>query len=199
MVTRWVLGLVGVCMGVCVGCAWAAPESAWLLRGRLVKPQLTYSPNPGGFSVDQQWMPEVDVSYFFSEHVAAELSLTALKTQTVFRAGESIGTFDKLPPTLLAQYHVTRWPQFKPYVGAGIAHTKTSTLHFDSPSFPVSMNNRSWGPAWQLGVDVPLSPHWSLNLDWKRARFNTDITTPQAVVDTRVSLRTVSMGFGYLY
>jgi len=186
-------------VGLWVGYASAAPENPWLLRGRLVQPQLAYSPNPGGFSVDQQWMPEVDLSYFFSEHFAAELSLTALKTQTVYRAGESIGTFDTLPPTLLAQYHVTRWPQFKPYVGAGIAHTKTSTLHFDSPSFPVSMNNRSWGPAWQVGVDVPLTQKWSLNLDWKKARFNTDITTPLAGVDTRVNLRTVSMGVGFLY
>ena len=194
-----VRSLAFLVFGVWIGASFAAQETAWLLRGRLVQPQLTYSPNPGDFSVDQQLMPEVDVSYFFSENFAAEFSYTALKTQTVYRAGESIGTFENLPPTLLVQYHVTRWQWLKPYVGVGIAYTKSSTLHFDSSSFPVRMDNHSWGPAWQLGVDLPLSPTWSLNLDWKKARFNTDITTPISVVDTRVSQRTVSMGVGFRF
>jgi outer membrane protein len=186
-------------MGVWLSASLAAQEMPWMLRGRLVQPQLTYTPNPGEFSMDKKLMPEVDLSYFFSDNLALEFSFTALRTQRVYRDSLPVGTFENLPPTLLAQYHVTRWSALKPYVGAGIAYTKTSTLHFDSPNFPVAVDPRSWGMAWQLGMDVPLDRTWSLNVDWKRARFNSLIATPLYAADSRVTLRTVSMGLGYRF
>jgi len=179
--------------------AFAAQEAPWLLRGRLVKPDLTYSPNPGEFSMDHELMPEVDVSYFFSDNWALEFSFTALRTQRVYRDGLRVGTFENLPPTLMAQYHVTAWPGLKPYVGAGIAHTKTTTLHFDSPDFPVAVDPRNWGSALQMGVDIPLNHTWSLNVDWKKARFNSFIATPVFSADSRVTLSTVAVGLGYRF
>lgn len=182
-------------------CSVQAQDSPWLLRARLVKPELTYVPNPGGFSVEQQGMPEMDVSYFFSRHWAAEFSFTALKTQTVFSSGMSIGTFENLPPTLSLQYHLDRWSTFKPYVGAGITYTKHSTLTFTNPNIPsILMNNHTWGPALQLGVDVPLDERFSLNLDLKRSNFRSDISSLAfGAVDTKINLRIVSLGVGYRF
>lgn len=177
-----------------------AQDSPWLLRARFVKPELTYVPNPGGFSVEQQVMPEVDVSYFFSKNWAAEFSFTALKTQTVFSSGASIGTFENLPPTLLLQYHLDRWAAFKPYVGAGITYTKSSTLTFTDPNFQsILMNNHTWGPAVQLGVDVPLGERFSLNLDLKRSNFRSDISAYGSTTDTKINVRIVSLGVGYRF
>ncbi len=186
-------------LGFWMSASLTAHEMPWLLRGRLVQPQLSYTPNPGEFSMDQKPMPEVDLSYFFSENLAMEFSFTALSSQRVYRDSLPIGTFDNLPPSLLAQYHITRWRAIKPYVGAGIAYTKTSTLHFDSPNFPVAVDPRSWGVAWQMGMDMPLNQTWSLNVDWKKARFNAFIATPLFSVDSRVTLRTASVGLGYRF
>lgn len=176
-----------------------AQEMPWLLRGRLVRPELTYTPNPGEFSMEHHAMPEVDVSYFFSPNLALEFGFTALRTQVVYRNGLPVGTFENLPPTLMAQYHVTRWPGFKPYLGVGFVYTESTTLHFDSPNFPVAVDPSRWGSGWQMGVDIPLHPTWSLNLDWKTARFNSHIATPLTSVDSRVTLRTVSLGLGYRF
>ncbi len=182
-----------------MGASLAAQEMPWMLRGRLVQPQLTYTPNPSEFSMDQKLMPEVDLSYFFSENLAMELSFTALRTQRVYRDQLPVGTFENLPPTLIAQYHVTPWQMLKPYVGAGIAYTKTTTLHFDSPNFPVAVDPRSWGLAWQMGLDIPVDQRWLLNLDWKKARFNSFIATPLFSVDSRVTMRTMSVGVGFRF
>ena len=177
-----------------------AQDSPWLLRGRFVQPDFAYDPNPGGFSVEQRWMPEVDASYFFSKNWAAEFSFTALKNQNVFSSGLAIGNFSKLPPTLMAQYHADRWSGFKPYVGVGITYTKSATITFTNPAIPtILMNNHVWGPALQMGVDVPLDERWSLNWDIKRSNFRSDITTAGSTVDTKINLRVVGVGVGYRF
>lgn len=177
-----------------------AQDSPWLWRARFVRPSLTYVPNDAHMSVDQKPMPEVDVSYFFTTHLALEMGFTALKNQSVHSNGTSIGTFQKLPPTLMMQYHTDRWSSFKPYVGAGITYTKSSTLTFTAPGYQdILMNNHTWGPAAQVGVDVPLDSRVSLNLDLKRSHFRSDISAFGATVDTKINLRIVSVGVGYRF
>lgn len=177
-----------------------AQDSPWLWRVRLVRPTLTYVPNDVQMSVDQKAMPEVDVSYFFTPHVALEIGFTALKDQSVYSHGTSIGTFQKLPPTLMLQYHTDRWGNFKPYVGAGITYTKSSTLTFTAPGYQdILMNNHTWGPAVQVGLDVPLDSHISLNLDLKRSNFRSDISAFGATVDTKINSRVLSLGVGYRF
>ena len=72
-----------------------------------------------------QWLPEFDVSYFFTKNIAAELVLT-WPQQVNITAGSgntNIGKISALPPSLLVQYHFTDLGAFKPYVGAGINYT----------------------------------------------------------------------------
>lgn len=125
-----------------------------------------------GLAINDKWMPEVDVSYFFNKNVALELVLTVPQKHTLSSRGTAIGTLKHLPPTLMAQYHFDA-TGFKPYVGAGVNYTR-----FSSVSLPagVDIKRNSWGPALQAGVDIPVGGNMYLNLDVKKVYIRTDVS-----------------------
>ncbi len=122
-------------------------------------------------NVDNKWIPEVDISYFFNKNIAAELILTWPQKMTLNAGNTAIGSFKALPPTLLLQYHFDGLP-VKPYLGAGINYTKFSSISLPAG---VSMDNSSWGGALQVGVDIPLKDNLYLNLDLKKVWMGTDV------------------------
>ena len=122
-----------------------AQETPWLVRARAVNLDMANKDSTGlGLTVDNKTIPEVDVSYFFTPNIAAELILTVPQKQTVSSNGTSIGTFKHLPPTLLMQYHFTGLNGYKPYVGAGVLGSFLISGAFvapvpDSARFPVAL------------------------------------------------------------
>lgn len=88
--------------------AQADGESPWLVRVRSVHLDSSNKDStPLGLSINNKTFGEVDVSYFLSPNVAAELVLTTPQKQTVYANGSEIGSFKHLPPSLLLQYHFT--------------------------------------------------------------------------------------------
>ena len=149
-------------------------EGPWLVRARAVHLNSDNGDSTGlGLSMNNKWIPEVDVSYFFNPNLAVELILTVPQKQTLTSSvlNAKVGTFKHLPPTLLAQYH---FPMngFKPYVGAGINYTRFNSVDL-LPG--VTMDKDSWGPALQVGVDIPLAKGVYLNLDLKKVMIRTDV------------------------
>lgn len=149
-------------------------EGPWMVRARAVHLDSANGDSTGlGLSMNSKWMPEADVSYFFSPNMALELVLTVPQKQTLTSSvlGADVGTFKHLPPTLLAQYH---FPMngFKPYVGAGLNYTRFSSANL-LPG--VSMDKDSWGGALQVGVDIALTKGVYLNLDLKKVMIRTDV------------------------
>jgi len=55
-----------------------------------------------------KWIPEVDARYFFNPNRALEVVPTMLQQQSLTSSplGAKVGTFKRLPSTLLAPYHV---------------------------------------------------------------------------------------------
>lgn len=161
--------------------AAAAGEGPLMVRVRAVHLNSANggSTNPNlDLSINNKWLPEVDVSYFFTPNLAAELILTYPQKQTIRSAGADIGSLKHLPPTLLAQYHFTNFSGFKPYVGAGINYTRFSSVRFN-PAVQASLNpsvdKSSWGGALQVGVDIPLAKNLYLNFDVKKVYISTDV------------------------
>lgn len=132
-----------------------------------------------GLSINDKAIPEVDVSYFFTPNIAAELILTYPQKHKLYANGlGQIATLKHLPPTLLAQYHFTHFGGFKPYVGAGINYTRFSSVRFTPGAQGLlgpSIDKNSFGPALQVGVDIPLSKNLYLNLDVKKVYIGTDV------------------------
>jgi outer membrane protein len=149
---------------------------SWLVRGRAVHLDSANKDSTGlGLTIDNKTLPEVDISYFFTPNLAAELILTYPQKQTVNSkaVGGDIGTFKHLPPTLTVQYHFTGLPGFRPYIGAGVNVTNISDVKILNGA--VNLKRNSYGLAAQIGVDVPLGGGWLLNVDVKKAQIGTKV------------------------
>lgn len=153
--------------------AQAAPEGKWLVRVRAVHLDSANKDGTGlDLAINNKWLPEVDVSYFFTPNIAAELVLTVPQKHTVSAGGTPIGSLRELPPTLLGQYHFTGFQGFRPYLGAGVNYTRFSSVNLPTG---VTIDRNSFGPALQAGVDIPIAKNLVLNLDVKKVWIRTDV------------------------
>jgi outer membrane protein len=178
--------------------AQASGESPWQMRIRsLHLDSVNKDTTWLGLAINNKTFGEVDLTYFLSPNLAAELILTTPQKQTVYANGAEIGSFKHLPPTLLMQYHFTDLQGAKPYVGAGINYTRFS--HASLPA-GVSLDSHSWGWAFQAGVDFPLDRNWSINLDVKKVYIRTDVYAGGSSVGRlRVDPVLYGVGLGYRF
>lgn len=181
-----------------------AEAGDWVLRARAVN----VSPNedselgktvnavtggttmsPGAeLAVDNNWIPEVDISYYITKNIAAELILALgtrhdvdVKGDALATVGnQSLGSVNLLPPTLTLQWHFNPDQMVDPYVGAGINYTYMLDKKLSFSSGPLAGNDikiesDSWGYALQAGVDVNLKDGWLINADVKYVTIDTDV------------------------
>jgi outer membrane protein len=202
---RTLLAVAAVC-ALSSGAAFAQQaEGPWMVRVRAVNLDSANKDSTGlGLSINNKWMPEVDVSYFFTPNIAAELVLTYPQKHYLSANGlGQIGSLKHLPPTLLAQYHFTNFGAFKPYVGAGINYTRFSSVNFN-PAVQAALNpsikKNSFGGALQIGFDYALDKNWSVNFDVKKVFIETDVSAAGTKVGTfKVNPVLVGVGLGYRF
>lgn len=130
-------------------------------------------------------VPELDISYFFTPNIAAELILGVTRhhvtgTGVPATNGLDVGKAWLLPPTLTLQYHFTDFGAFKPYVGAGVNYT----VFFDQSAGNApnaagvivtrSHLKNSFGVALQAGFDYMVDRHWGFNVDVKKIFLRPD-------------------------
>lgn len=162
--------------------AQSSSENPWMVRVRAV--DVLYQNGQSGAVQDlnvkakNQWIPEFDVSYFFTKNIAAELVLT-WPQQVNITAGQgnaNIGKITALPPSLLAQYHFTELGAFKPYVGAGINYTIFGNRqNFPALGNQVQVDQSSLGFVGQVGMDYMFDKNWGLNVDLKYVTMSTNV------------------------
>jgi outer membrane protein len=163
----------------------------------------------GTVDISSRVAPEVDLSYFFTDHISAQVIATMLRG-SITAKGTSVGDVKVggvtvLPPTITAQYHFMPRSAFSPYIGAGatifILFAKDAAqgdgvvkeLHTDS----------HLGAALQAGFDYRLNDRWFLNLELNQifvathATVVTAIGTVQAKTDVDPFL--VGLGLGYRF
>ena len=158
-------------------------EGNWLVRVRALQldPANDFNSNlpavvpNDSVEVSDKWIPEVDVSYFFTKNIAAELVLTVPQRHNVSVDGSKIGTFKHLPPSLLLQYHFNPEGQFRPYVGAGINYTILGSEKMRVLGGDVTLENDSFGGVLQLGFDYKIDKNLFLNFDVKKIQLRTDV------------------------
>jgi len=123
-------------------------------------------------AVDNSFTPEVDITYFFAEHIAAEL-IAATAQHTVSAGGNDLGDTWILPPTLTLQYHFTPDNKFSPYVGAGLNYS-IFYAEDDATGFTDFNVKNGIGVAVQAGFDYWINKNWGLNMDAKYIDLNVD-------------------------
>jgi outer membrane protein len=154
--------------------AQAPASGPWLVRVRAVHLDSANNDSTGlNLSINNKWLPEVDISYFVTPNIAAELILTIPQKHMLKSGATDIGTLRHLPPTLTVQYHFAPTATVRPYVGAGLNYT-----HFSSVNLPagVDVKRNSWGPAVQAGLDFPVGKNMVLNVDVKKAYIRTNVS-----------------------
>jgi len=163
--------------------------------GKTVNKNVANVMSPGAeLSVDSHTIPELDISYYITKNIAAELILATGSKHDVSIKGDAgttvgnqlLGSVDALPPTLTAQWHFNPDQTIDPYVGAGINYTnfldkKLNIRQGALAGSKIKVDNDSWGYALQAGVDINLKDGWLINADVK-----------YVTIDTTVKLKTAS-------
>jgi len=130
-----------------------------------------------------------NLTYFATPNWGIELLATAPFKHDIDGEGElgvlgKLGRTYHLPPTLSLQYHFRPDKLFRPYVGAGvnwtlffddkvnqgthegIVATANGALGTDFSGGRSSLDiDDSFGPAFQVGLDMQVTENWSTNLD----------------------------------
>ncbi|MFZ6748689.1 OmpW/AlkL family protein [Undibacterium sp. Ren11W] len=196
------LSLAAICLAANQA---AAQQSPWQVRARVVNISTANGSDPVAgvgasdrITVSDKTIPEVDISYYFSPNLSAELILTYPQEHDVMLDGVKIGTFKHLPPTLTAKYHFMPEAQFSPYLGAGVNYTRISNVDLLNGAGDLSRN--SFGLAVQAGVDFKLSQNWSLNLDVKKVQIRSDVSISGVKVSAvQVDPWLFGVGVGYRF
>ena len=209
-----------------VGTAAYAQDNPWMVRGRLlgVIPDegadlsVANAALAGNVEIGDQYVPELDITYFFTDNIAAELILAVTPHDVdavgvtvpgaLNNANVDLGDVWLLPPTLTLQYHIDTGTRFKPYIGAGV----NATFFFNEDEGAVADGidyDPSFGGALQLGVDYDLDGQpggWLLNADVKKVWINTDVTVDFTTAlgatvnaDVDINPTVLGIGFGYKY
>ena len=198
--------------------AAVAEESPWLVRVRALDMEVDNGNSPsavvpalGKLETEDKVFPEIDISYFLSEHWAAELILTYPQKHDLAFAGVDIGSLKHLPPTLTLQYHFLPAGTIRPYIGAGVNYTRFSDVKINGQpavgvDSPIDVDRSSWGLAGQVGVDFQVAANWFLNLDAKYVRIEAQdvrITggalAGTEVTDLDIDPWLLSVGIGYRF
>jgi outer membrane protein len=179
-------------------------DSPWLvrLRGINVMPDESSTVSAGGAArVDNSFVPELDITYFWSKHWSTELIL-AVTNHNVRAEGTALGDLDLgdkwlLPPTLTLQYNFAPDADIRPYVGAGVNYT----IFFggDAGQLDSVKYDDGFGFALQAGVDFMLDDNWGINLDVKRLWLNTDVNLNSGLATADVDLDPWILGAGLSY
>ena len=157
----------------------------------------------GKVDIPDRLAPEIDVSYFFSDHIAAQLIATLTRVPVTARGTAlgkvPVGRVNVLPPTLTVQYHFTPKGAFSPYVGAGVTDL---ILYKSKPAggavTSVSFEN-NFGAAFQAGFDYQLNEHWFLNAEIDQVLVRTTANIDHNLISAKVDVNPFLFGVGIGY
>jgi outer membrane protein len=145
-----------------------------------------YGNTSADLKVDSNTIPELDISYYFTKNIAAELILALGTKHDVDTSSQGAALFSKklgevnlLPPTLTLQWHFNPDQTIDPYVGAGVSYIRALdnglTAKTALGNQPIRIDRDSFGAALQAGFDWNLQDKWLVNLDVKKIWFDTDV------------------------
>ncbi|MEI8362731.1 MAG: OmpW family outer membrane protein [Betaproteobacteria bacterium] len=163
--------------------------------------------------VDNNTIPELDISYYITKNIAAELILALGTRHEVSVSGtggaltsRNLGSVNLLPPTLTAQWHFMPDQTFDPYVGAGVAYVlgmdRSLTAQTSLGAQPIRIDRNNFGGVFQAGFDVNLQDKWLVNFDVKKLWVSTDVelnllnTGWKKIDSLDLNPLVVSIGFG---
>ena len=150
-------------------------------------------------AVEDKWIPEIDVTYAFTQNVLAELVLTVPQKHDVTLAGVGkLGTLEHLPPTLSLVYEFTNESGFTPYVSGGVNFTWITNKRLSVAGVGLDLEDYSAGLALGAGFRYDLGEKWDLDGSVKWIDLESDVTAGGARLTT-AKLDPLLWSFGASY
>ena len=213
-ITQKILALAIIGVGICFSLsAKAAVSEPWMVRVRAVHLDMDNKSDPipalgvtasDTVKVSNKTIPELDVSYFFTQNWAAELVLTYPQKHDVTLVNNGtetkLGSFKHLPPILTLQYHFNPGAKFQPYAGVGVNYTRISSVNLNAGTQALQLEGHSTGLAFNLGADYKLNDKMYLNVDMKKVQLASDIMANGTVVSkAKLDPLLVGVGLGWRF
>ncbi|MEJ1974671.1 MAG: OmpW family outer membrane protein [Acetobacteraceae bacterium] len=157
----------------------------------------------GRVSASNTAVPELDFSYFMTDHLALEL-IAATSRHSIKATGTTLGTVDVgkvwvLPPTLTVQYHFMPHEAFSPYVGAGL----NATFFYGAKAAGGAVTSVGFsnavGGVLQAGFDYNFTGHWFANFDVKQIFVSTTARIDGGAIRAKTGLDPTVIGTGIGY
>ena len=195
-----------IAAALCADAAQAADGGYWQVGGRIIGVVPDESADitivGGDVKIDNSYMPELDISYYFNPHWSVEIIASTMKHSVEHTpTGLDLGHVWLLPPTVTLSYHFAPDAQFQPYVGAGLNYTLFYSPGGEATGIDVDYDN-AVGYALVAGFDVPVNDHWKFNVDVKKIFLNTDVkvtVAPGTVAKADVDIDPWVIGIGARY
>ncbi len=135
-----------------------------------------------GLHVAGNWVPDIDVEYFFTPTWSAEVMLNypeievATVTKSIPGRAVVVGAYRRLPPVITAKYNFPIQGVIRPYIGLGINIRVPNNSTVVVPNAgDLTLRSSRVGPAAQSGVDVRLSRGWYFNLDMRWVHLHSNV------------------------
>ena len=199
---------------------FAKPDKRWMVRVRAVYLQMATESDPiptlgvpsGAIGIKDKFIPELDISFFFTKHISAELVLTYPQKHELHFNESAIGSFKSgsfrhLPPTLMLQYHFMPDSWFRPYIGGGVNYTFFFNEKLAVPGVTgLHLETGSLGGALQFGFDVQLKKICSclpddlfFNADLKKIFIDSKVKNDAGVTISNLNPDPLVIGVGLGY
>jgi outer membrane protein len=201
---------------------FSEPDKRWMVRVRAAYLLMDQKSDPipslgvsrDAIKISDIAIPELDVSFFITKHIAAELVLTYPQKNNVRFHNSAIGAFKSgsfrhLPPTLMLQYHFMPDSWFRPYVGGGVNYTFFFGEKLAVPGVTgLHLDTGSLGGAAQLGFDIQVTKFWPempedlfLNFDAKKVFIDSKVKNSAGVTISHLNPDplVISIGLGYKF
>ncbi len=181
-----------------------------LLRGRVVgilpdNSDTTITEIGGHIDVSDSITPEVDLSYFLTDHIAVEaeagITHNRLSAEDTALGTVEVGKVWGAPVLAVLQYHLLPRSRWNPYAGVGIAFLS----YFDTQPAGGLVQQLSVksevGAAFQAGVDVRIDGPWYGNFDVKKLLVSSYARVNDGAISAsgHISPIIVGLGIGYRF
>ncbi|MEC8086774.1 MAG: OmpW family outer membrane protein [Pseudomonadota bacterium] len=145
-------------------------------------------------------IPELDITYFFTDQFSVETMLGVAKYNVQLDdsalGNMDIGTVKKLPTALAFQFHPAMSGKVRPYVGAGVSYTMFFDERVGRSITDVEYRDEL-GFIFQAGLNYYLDNRFSINLDVKKYIIETDMKMNNRTINARnVSIDPLMVGVG---
>ncbi|MDV2986209.1 UNVERIFIED_CONTAM: OmpW family outer membrane protein [Methylobacteriaceae bacterium AG10] len=198
--------LTGTATGAATG---ALTAGSLLVRGRVVGaiPVGQFSrvePIGGRVVTPARPLPDLDVTYFLSDHVAVAGQVGVVSTRTSIRGsliGDlPIGTTWSLAMTGAVQVHLFPRAAFNPYLGAGAGYTHPLAYEPAKPLVTAMKADPQLGPMLQAGFDYHLVGEWYANMEIKKIFLPPQVSRiGPGSATVRLDMLIIGAGIGYRF